>query len=157
VVLATASSETVLPRLLEKMPGYGVTRRTTGLVLPTGYVFNLDGASIYISMAVIFLANAYNIDLSLGHLATLLGVMLITSKGVATVTGGSFIVFTTTVTATGILPLEGLPIMFGVYRIMSPANSTCNAISNAVATVIIAKICGEYDPARKVPLKELEV
>ena len=157
VVLGTASSETVLPRLLEKLPAYGVTPQTAGLVLPTGYVFNLAGASIYISMAVIFLANAYNIELSFAHLATILGVMLVTSKGVATVTGGSFIVFTTTVAATGLLPLEGLPIMFGVYRIMAPANSTCNAISNAVATVVIAKICGEYDPTRRVPVEDLEV
>ena len=157
VVLGTSSSEAVLPRLLEKMPSYGVTKQTVGLVLPTGYVFNLDGASIYISMGVIFLANAYNIHLTMTQLLTFLGVMLITSKGVATVTGGSFIVLTTTVAATGMLPLEALPILFGVYRIMSPAAATGNAISNAVATVVIAKICGEYDPDRRVPAQTLDV
>jgi aerobic C4-dicarboxylate transport protein len=156
IVLGTGSSGTVLPLLLEKLPAYGVSRRTTGLVLPSGYIFNLSGACIYISMAVIFLANAYNMDLSFGQIATIFGVMLVVTKGVATVAGGSFIVFTTVVAATGILPLEGLPLMFGVYRLMGPANATANAIHNAVATVVIAKICGEYDPARRVPAQALE-
>jgi aerobic C4-dicarboxylate transport protein len=152
IVLGTASSESVLPRLLEKLPALGVSRQTTGLVLPTGYVFNLGGAAIYLSMGVIFLSNAYNVHLSWVQLASILGLMLLTSKGVATVAGGSFVTFAATATATGILPLEGLPLMFGVYRLMAPANSTCNAVSNAIATVIIAKICGEYDPPKDLSL-----
>lgn len=144
IVLGTASSESVLPRLLEKMPNYGVSKQATGLVLPTGYVFNLDGAAIYMSMGVIFLANLYGVHLTWPQLGSMLALMLLTSKGVATVTGGAFVTFAATATAIGILPLEGLPLMFGVYRLMSPANATCNAISNAIATVVIGKISGEY-------------
>jgi aerobic C4-dicarboxylate transport protein len=157
VVLGTASSESALPRLLEKMPAYGVSNQVVGLVLPTGYVFNLGGAAIYLSMGVIFLSNAYNVHLSWAQLAGILGLMLLTSKGVATVAGGSFVTFAATATAVGILPLEGLPLMFGVYRLMAPANSTANAVSNAIATVIIGKMSGEYDPSRRVPLAALEV
>jgi aerobic C4-dicarboxylate transport protein len=153
VVLGTASSESVLPRLLEKLPAYGASKQTVGLVLPTGYVFNLDGASIYMSMGVVFLSNAFNIHLGWGQIAGIFAVMLLTSKGVATVTGGAFVSFAATVTATGLLPLEGLPLMFGVYRLMAPANSTCNAISNAVATLVIAKLCGEFDPSAQARLK----
>jgi aerobic C4-dicarboxylate transport protein len=146
IVLGTASSESVLPRLLEKLPRYGVSKQVTGVVLPTGYVFNLDGAAIYLSMGVVFLSNAYNVHLSTAQYLTLFGLMLITSKGVATVAGGSFVTFAATATASGMLPLEGLPLMFGVYRCMAPANATVNAISNAVATVALAKFCGEFDP-----------
>lgn len=148
IVLGTASSESVLPALLEKLPAYGVSRQTVGLVLPTGYVFNLDGSSIYLSMAVVFLSHAYGVHLSFEQMVTLFGVMLLTSKGAATVAGGSFVVFAATVTATGMLPLEGLPLMFGVYRLMAPANATCNAISNSVATLVIAKLCGEFRPPK---------
>ncbi len=157
IVLGTASSESVLPRLLEKLPALGVSRQTAGLVLPTGYVFNLGGAAIYLSMSAIFLSNAYNVHLSWAQLASILGLMLLTSKGVATVAGGSFVTFAATATATGILPLEGLPLMFGVYRLMAPANSTCNAVSNAIATMVIAKVSGEYDPPKKLSLAKLEV
>jgi aerobic C4-dicarboxylate transport protein len=157
IVLGTASSDSVLPRLLEKLPAYGVSKQAAGLILPTGYVFNLDGASIYLSMGVIFLSNAYNVHLSLAQVASILGLMLLTSKGVATVAGGSFVTFAATVTATGVLPVEGLPLMFGVYRLMAPANSTCNAISNAVASIVVAKLCGEYDPGRRVPAKVMEI
>jgi aerobic C4-dicarboxylate transport protein len=149
VVLGTSTSDSVLPRLLERLPSYGVSKRVVGLVLPTGYVFNLDGASIYITTGVIFLANAYHVHLSVGQLATLFGVMLLTSKGVATVAGGSFIVLATTVAGTGMLPLEGLAVMFGVYRAMSSANSTVNMIGNTVATIAVAKICGEYEPHKR--------
>jgi aerobic C4-dicarboxylate transport protein len=149
VVLGTSTSDSVLPRLLERLPSYGVSKRTVGLVLPTGYVFNLDGASIYITTGVIFLANAYHVPLTIPQMATLFGVMLLTSKGVATVAGGSFIVLATTVAATKMLPLEGLAVLFGVYRAMSPANSTVNMIGNTVATIAVAKICGEYDPTTR--------
>ncbi|MGF3026740.1 cation:dicarboxylate symporter family transporter [Methylobacterium aquaticum] len=145
IVLGTASSESVLPRLLEKLPTYGCSRQSVGLVLPTGYAFNLDGTSIYMSMGVIFLANAYHVPLDLGQQLGILAIMLLTSKGAATVSGGSFVVFAATVAATGVLPLEGLPILFGVYRFMSIAIATTNVIGNSVATVVTAKLAGEFD------------
>jgi aerobic C4-dicarboxylate transport protein len=148
IVLGTASSESVLPRLLEKLPRFGVSKQAAGLVLPTGYAFNLDGTSIYMSMGVIFLANAYNVPLDFGAQLGILGIMLLTSKGAATVTGGSFVVFAATVTATGVLPVEGLAILFGVYRFMSIAIATTNVIGNSVATLITAKLCGEFDEAQ---------
>ena len=148
IVLGTASSESVLPRLLEKLPRFGASKQSVGLVLPTGYAFNLDGTSIYMSMGVIFLANAYGVPLDFGQQLGILGIMLLTSKGAATVSGGSFVVFAATVTATGVLPVEGLAILFGVYRFMSIAVATTNVIGNSIATVVTAKICGEFDPVQ---------
>jgi aerobic C4-dicarboxylate transport protein len=145
IVLGTASSESVLPRLLEKLPRFGASRQSVGLVLPTGYAFNLDGTSIYMSMGVIFLANAYGVHLDFGQQLGILGIMLLTSKGAATVSGGSFVVFAATVTATGVLPVEGLAILFGVYRFMSIAIATTNVVGNSIATIVTAKICGEFD------------
>ncbi|MFB9265313.1 cation:dicarboxylate symporter family transporter [Bradyrhizobium erythrophlei] len=145
IMLGTASSESVLPRLLEKLPAYGASRQTVGLVLPTGYAFNLDGTSLFMSMGVIFLANAYNVPLSFQQELGILAVMLLTSKGAATVSGGSFVVFAATVTATGILPVEGLALIFGVYRFLSIAIATCNVIGNTVATVVVAKLAGEFN------------
>ena len=145
IMLGTASSESVLPRLLEKLPAYGASRQTVGLVLPTGYAFNLDGTSLFMSMGVIFLANAYNVPLSFQQELGILAIMLLTSKGAATVSGGSVVVFAATVTATGILPIEGLALIFGVYRFLSIAIATCNVIGNTVATVIVAKLAGEFD------------
>ena len=146
-MLGTASSESVLPLLLEKLPQLGCSRQCAGLVLPTGYAFNLDGTSIYMSMGVLFLANAYNVPLDFSQQLGILALMLITSKGAATVSGGTFVVFAATVTATGVLPLEGLAVLFGVYRFMSIAVATTNVIGNAVATVVTAKLCGEFDEA----------
>jgi len=145
IMLGTASSESVLPRLLEKLPAYGASKQTVGLVLPTGYAFNLDGTSLFMSMGVIFLANAYNVPLSFQQELGILAIMLLTSKGAATVSGGSFVVFAATVTATGILPIEGLALIFGVYRFLSIAIATCNVIGNTVATVIVAKLAGEFN------------
>lgn len=147
IVLGTASSESVLPRLLEKLPQFGCSKQSAGLVLPTGYAFNLDGTSIYMSMGVLFLANAYNVPLDLSKQLGLLALMLITSKGAATVSGGTFVVFAATVAATGVLPMEGLAVLFGVYRFMSIAVATTNVVGNAVATVVTAKLCGEFDEA----------
>lgn len=147
IVLGTASSESVLPRLLEKLPLFGCSKQSVGLVLPTGYAFNLDGTSIYMSMGVLFLSHAYNVPLDFGQQLGILALMLLTSKGAATVSGGSFVVFAATVTATGILPLEGLAVLFGVYRFMSIAIATTNVIGNSVATVVTAKLCGEFDEA----------
>ena len=125
-----------------------MSKQAAGLVLPTGYAFNLDGTSIYMSMGVIFLANAYDVPLDFGQQLGIPGIMLLTFKGAATVTGGSFVVFAATVTATGVLPVEGLAVLFGVYRFMSIAIATTNVIGNSVATLITAKICGEFDEAQ---------
>lgn len=149
IMLGTASSESVLPRLLEKLPAYGASKQTVGLVLPTGYAFNLDGTSLFMSMGVIFLANAYGVPLSWEQELGILAIMLLTSKGAATVSGGSFVVFAATVTATGILPVEGLALIFGVYRFLSIALATCNVIGNTVATVVVAKLAGEFDPTAR--------
>jgi aerobic C4-dicarboxylate transport protein len=147
IVLGTASSESVLPSLLEKLPNFGCSRQCVSLVLPAGFAFNLDGTSIYMSMAMSFLVNAYNVHLDLWQQLGILAVMLVTSKGVATVSGGSFVVFSATIAGTGIFPLEGLPILFGVYRLMSIAIALTNVIGNSVATVVVAKISGEFGSA----------
>jgi aerobic C4-dicarboxylate transport protein len=145
IVLGTASSESALPRLLIKLERLGCAKQTVGLVLPTGYAFNLDGTSIFMSMGVMFIAHAYNVPITLEHQIGLLLLMLLTSKGAATVSGGSFVVFAATVTSTGILPVEGLAIIFGVYRFMSMAIATCNTIGNSLATVVIAKWSRTFD------------
>ena len=145
IVLGTASSESALPRLLIKLERLGCAKQTVGLVLPTGYAFNLDGTSIFMSMGVMFIAHAYGVPISLEHQIGLLLLMLLTSKGAATVSGGSFVVFAATVTSTGILPVEGLALIFGVYRFMSMAIATCNTIGNSLATVVIAKWSRTFD------------
>jgi aerobic C4-dicarboxylate transport protein len=147
IVLGTASSESALPRLLIKLERLGCAKQTVGLVLPTGYAFNLDGTSLFMSMGVMFIAHAYGIPITLDQQIGILVLMLLTSKGAATVSGGSFVVFAATVTSTGILPVEGLAVIFGVYRFMSMAIATCNTIGNSVATVVIAKWSGTFDSA----------
>jgi aerobic C4-dicarboxylate transport protein len=145
IVLGTASSESALPRLLVKLERLGCAKQTVGLVLPTGYAFNLDGTSIFMAMGVMFIAHAYGVPLTLDHQIGILLLMLLTSKGAATVSGGSFVVFAATVTSTGLLPVEGLAVIFGVYRFLSMAISTCNVIGNSVATVVVAKWSGTFD------------
>lgn len=145
IVLGTASSESALPRLLIKLERLGCAKQTVGLVLPTGYAFNLDGTSIFMAMGVMFISHAYGVPLSLHQQLGILLLMLLTSKGAATVSGGSFVVFAATVTSTGILPVEGLAVIFGVYRFLSMAISTCNTIGNSVATVVVAKWSGTFD------------
>jgi aerobic C4-dicarboxylate transport protein len=130
LVLGTASSESTLPRLLERLPQLGCSRQSVGLVLPTGYAFNLDGTAIFMTMSTVFLANAYRVPLSCGQELGIVAVMLLTSKGAATVSGGSFVVFVATITTTGVLPIEGLPILFGVYRFLSIGVATTNVIGN---------------------------
>ncbi|MFF7861312.1 MULTISPECIES: cation:dicarboxylate symporter family transporter [unclassified Pseudomonas] len=144
IVLGTASSESALPRLLQKLERFGCSKQSVGLVLPTGYAFNLDGTSIYMSMCVLFIANAYGVPLGWEQQLGILAIMLVTSKGAAAVSGGSFVVFAATVTAIGVLPVEGLALLFGVYRFMSMAMATCNTIGNSVATVVVAKWAGEF-------------
>lgn len=145
IVLGTASSESALPRLLLKLEKLGCSKEAVGLILPTGYAFNLDGTSLYMSMGVLFIANAYGIPLSLEQQLGILALMLLTSKGAATVSGGTFVVFAATVTSTGILPVEGLALVFGVYRFMSMAVAACNTIGNSVATVVVAKWSGDFN------------
>ena len=148
LVLGTASSEAGLPGLLKKLPRMGLSRQTVGLVMPTGYAFNLDGTSIYMALCTLFLANAYGIPMGLEQQLGLLVIMLLTSKGAATVSGGTFVVFASTVTATGYLPIEGVAILFGVYRVMSMAIAACNTFGNVVATVVISRWNGDLDRAR---------
>ncbi|WP_109477151.1 cation:dicarboxylase symporter family transporter [Paraburkholderia sp. C35] len=148
IVLGTASSESALPRLLIKLERLGCAKQTVGLVLPTGYAFNLDGTSIFMSMGVMFIAHAYNVPITFEHQVGILLLMLLTSKGAATVSGGSFVVFAATVTSTGILPVEGLAVIFGVYRFMSMAIATCNTIGNSLATVVVARWSGTFDAQR---------
>jgi aerobic C4-dicarboxylate transport protein len=146
VVFGTSSSESVLPRLLEKLPAYGMSKQTVSLVLPTGYAFNADGAALFLTFSFVFLANAYSIPLSWSQQLGVLFVMALTSKGIASVTGGAFVALTATVAATNILPIESTVLVFGVYRFLSMAACVCNIIGHAVATLTVAKICGEYVP-----------
>jgi len=148
LVLGTSSSESALPRMIDKLERYGCSRSVAGLVIPTGYSFNLDGTSIYLSIAAIFLAQAFNIDLSLTQQLTLIGILMLTSKGAAGVTGSGFIVLASTLAATKIIPVEGVALLLGVDRFMSEARAITNVIGNGVATLVVAKSEGEFDEAR---------
>ena len=140
VVIGSSSSEAALPSLMEKLTKAGCEKEVVGLVVPTGYSFNLDGTTIYLSMAVIFLAQVFDVQLSLGQQLTVIGILLITSKGAAGVTGSGFIVLTSTLTALKIIPLEGLALLIGVDRFMSEGRAVVNFIGNSIATIIIAKM-----------------
>jgi len=140
VVIGSSSSEAALPSLMEKLTNAGCEKEVVGLVVPTGYSFNLDGTTIYLSMAVIFLGQVFDIQLSLGQQLTVIGILLITSKGAAGVTGSGFIVLTSTLTALKIIPLEGLALLIGVDRFMSEGRAVVNFIGNSVATIVIAKM-----------------
>jgi len=148
IVLGTSSSESVLPRMMAKMENLGVRKTTVGLVIPTGYSFNLDGTSIYLTMAAIFVAQATNTPLTLLQELTLLGVLLLTSKGAAGVTGSGFIVLAATLSAVGHVPVAGLALILGIDRFMSEARALTNLIGNGVATVVVGKWCGELDTNR---------
>lgn len=139
VVLGTSSSEAVLPRLIDKLERYGCARSVVGLVVPAGYSFNLDGTSIYLSMATLFIAQAYGVHLSLAQQLSVLAILMITSKGAAGVTGSGFIVLASTLSALRVVPIEGVALVLGVDRFMSEARAITNVIGNAVATVVIAK------------------
>lgn len=139
IVLGASSSEAVLPSVMQKLEAAGCEKEVVGLVIPTGYSFNLDGTTIYLSMSIIFLAQAFNIDLSLGQQLTVIGILLLTSKGAAGVTGSGFIVLASTLTALKVIPLEGLALLIGVDRFMSEGRAIINIIGNTIATVIIAK------------------
>jgi aerobic C4-dicarboxylate transport protein len=144
IVLGTSSSESALPAMMEKLEKFGCSKSVVGLVIPTGYSFNLDGTTIYLSMCVIFLAQVFNIPLSLGQELTIIGILMVTSKGAAGVTGSGFIVLTSTLTAIKVIPVEGLAILIGVDRFMSEARAITNVIGNGVATIVIAKSEGEF-------------
>jgi aerobic C4-dicarboxylate transport protein len=147
VVLGTCSSESVLPRLIDKLTRLGCSRSSVGLVLPVGYSFNADGTAIYLSMAALFIAQAYGIDMSLSQQFGLLLLLLITSKGSGSVAGSGFVVLAATLSATHVLPVEGLMLLIGIDRFMSEARSVTNIIGNALATVVVAKSSGDFDPA----------
>ncbi len=148
IVLGTSSSETVLPRMMAKMENLGVRKSTVGLVIPTGYSFNLDGTSIYLTMAAVFVAQATNTPMTLTQELTLLGVLLLTSKGAAGVTGSGFIVLAATLSAVGHVPVAGLALILGIDRFMSEARALTNLVGNGVATVVVGKWCGELDSER---------
>lgn len=149
LVLGTSSSEAALPRMLEKLERYGCAKPVVGLVIPTGYSFNLDGTSIYLSMAAIFIAQVYKIDLPIGEQLTLLGILMLTSKGAAGVTGSGFIVLASTLAATRTVPVEGVALLLGVDRFMSEARAITNLIGNGVATLVVSRSENAFDDEKR--------
>ncbi|HEY5441240.1 MAG TPA: dicarboxylate/amino acid:cation symporter [Gemmatimonadaceae bacterium] len=145
IVLGTSSSEAVLPRMLDKMERYGCARSVVGLVIPAGYSFNLDGTSIYLSMATLFIAQAFHVHLSIVQQLSVLGVLMLTSKGAAGVTGSGFIVLASTLAAMRVVPVEGVAILLGVDRFMSEARAITNLIGNGVATLVVARSEDAFD------------
>jgi aerobic C4-dicarboxylate transport protein len=145
IVLGTSSSESVLPNMLDKMERFGCSKSVVGLVIPTGYSFNLDGTTIYLVMCTVFLAQVFGVDLSFTQQLTIIGILMITSKGAAGVTGSGFIVLASTLTALKVIPTEGLAILLGVDRFMSEARSITNLIGNGVAAIVVAKSEKEFD------------
>lgn len=145
IVLGTSSSESALPRMMTKMEKAGVERSVVGLVIPTGYSFNLDGTAIYLTMAAVFIAQACDIDLTLTQELTLLAVLLITSKGAAGVTGSGFIVLAATLSAVGHVPVAGLALILGIDRFMSEARALTNMIGNGIATIVVGHWCKQVD------------
>lgn len=156
IVLGTSSSEAVLPRMLDKMERYGCSRTVVGLVIPAGYSFNLDGTSIYLSMAALFVAQAFGVHLTLAHQLSVLGVLMLTSKGAAGVTGSGFIVLASTLSAMNVVPVEGVAILLGVDRFMSEARAITNLIGNGAATLVVARSEKAFDDeARERAVAEL--
>jgi aerobic C4-dicarboxylate transport protein len=145
IVLGTSSSESVLPRMIAKLQKIGAGKSVVGLVIPAGYSFNLDGTSIYLTMATLFIAQATNTPMNLLQQLTLLAVLLLTSKGAAGVTGSGFIVLAATLSSVGTLPVAGLALILGIDRFMSEARALTNVIGNGVATLVVAKWTGELD------------
>jgi len=145
IVLGTSSSESVLPRMMEKMELLGAKKSCVGLVIPTGYSFNLDGTSIYLTMAAVFIAQATDTPMTITQQITLLLVLLLTSKGAAGITGSGFIVLAATLSAVGHVPVAGLAIILGIDRFMSEARALTNLVGNGVATIVVAKWTGELD------------
>jgi len=148
IVLGTSSSESVLPRMMTKMEELGASKSVVGMVIPTGYSFNLDGTSIYLTMAAIFIAQATNTHLSFGQELMILGILLLTSKGAAAVTGGGFITLAATLSSIHTLPVAALTLLIGVDRFMSEARAITNLIGNGIATIVVAKWEKEFDSER---------
>jgi aerobic C4-dicarboxylate transport protein len=145
LVLSTSSSESALVPLMEKLEALGCSRSTTGLVIPAGYSFNLDGTNIYLTLAVLFLAQALNIDLSLGQQLGILAVAIISSKGASGVTGAGFITLAATLSAVPSVPVVGLALILGIDRFMSEARALTNIVGNGVATIVISRWENELD------------
>jgi aerobic C4-dicarboxylate transport protein len=148
IVLGTSSSESVLPRMIAKLENLGCQESVVGLVIPTGYSFNLDGTCIYLTMAALFLAQATDTPLTIGHQLGILGVLLLTSKGAAGVTGSGFIVLAATLGSTGTIPVASIALILGVDRFMSEARALTNLIGNGIATVVVSKWEGALDGIR---------
>jgi Na+/H+-dicarboxylate symporter len=140
LAFSTASSEAAMPKTIEALEKFGVSNKVVSFVLPLGYSFNLDGTSIYLSMAVLFIAQLYTISLSIGEMISILGLLMLTSKGAAGVTGSGFVVLASTLTALNKIPVEGLAFLLGIDKFMSEARAITNLIGNGVATLIISKL-----------------
>jgi aerobic C4-dicarboxylate transport protein len=158
IVLGTCSTEAVMPQMLAKLERLGCDKTVVGMVLPTGYTFNADGTSIYLSMAAVFVAQATNTDLSIGDQIVLLGVLLLTSKGSAGVAGAGFVTLAATLSSIHTVPVAGLVLLLGVDRFMNEARAVTNLIGNGVATIAVAKWDGAFDrqQAREVMLLHRE-
>lgn len=146
LVLGTSSSESALPSIMQKLEKMGCSKSVVGLVIPTGYSFNLDGTSIYLSMSVIFLAQLYGVQLSVWEMLSIIGILMVTSKGAAGVTGSGFVVLASTLAAIHKIPIEGLAFLLGVDKFMSEARAITNIIGNGVATIVISKSENEFHP-----------
>jgi aerobic C4-dicarboxylate transport protein len=153
IVLGTSSSETALPNLMLKLEKLGCKKSVVGLVVPTGYSFNLDGTSIYLSMSVIFIAQLYGVDLSIKEILLIIGILMLTSKGAAGVTGSGFVVLASTLASLHKIPVEGLAFLLGVDKFLSESRAITNIIGNGVATLVIAKSEKEFD--EEMYLKEI--
>jgi len=148
IVLATSSSEAALPRLIEKMEALGCSKTVTGLVIPAGYSFNLDGTSIYLTIAALFIAQATDIHLDLKQQLFILAILMLNSKGAAAVTGGGFITLAATLAAIGTIPVAGITLILGVDRFMSEMRSLTNLVGNSVATIVVARWEDQFDDAQ---------
>jgi aerobic C4-dicarboxylate transport protein len=156
LVLGTSSSEAALPSIMRKLEVMGCSKPVVGLVVPTGYSFNLDGTSIYLSMAVLFIAQLYDVQLSFWELLSMIGILMVTSKGAAGVTGSGFIVLASTLTALHRIPVDGLAFLLGVDKFMSEARALTNIVGNGVATIVIAKSEKEFiKPEAAIALEEV--
>ena len=148
IVLGTSSSEAGLPGIMQKLENIGCSKSVVGLVVPAGYSFNLDGTTIYLSMAVIFLAQVYHVQLGWGELLSIIGILMVTSKGAAGVTGSGFVVLASTLTSIKTIPVEGLALLLGVDRFMSEARAITNIIGNGVATIWLSNNEKEFDRSK---------
>jgi aerobic C4-dicarboxylate transport protein len=148
IVLGTSSSESVLPQVMKKLEHLGVPKSVVGLTVPTGYSFNLDGTCLYLTLASLYLAQATNVDLSLGQQLGIVGVLLLTSKGAAGVTGSGFIVLAATLSSVGTIPVASIMLIFGIDKFMSECRALTNLVGNSVATLVVAKSEGVFDVDR---------